>query len=266
MTNPPEQPDSSNLDAYLDGALPAKQQGAMKREIETNPELRAEVELQGRIDESLRRSFAPSKPPAELLAVLLAAGGSSASTPPTLRNATGGVPYRWRRWLAIAGVAVAATIVWAVVGWQFFAGRGKTPNYDPNTPLETIYATSVADGFKPKWVCDEPHEFASTFKKRQGQGLLLAAMPPGIKMEGLHYLGGLSRYTTAMLARVDGKPVLVLVDKSSEDKHPAEPSAKSGLHLFRKELGPLVLYELTPLDRPSVMDYLYQADVPPATK
>jgi len=58
----------------------------------------------------------------------------------------------------------------------------------------------------------------------------------------------------------------VFVDKASEDKHVAEPSAKSGLHLFRKELGPLVLYELTPLDHPSVMDYLYLSDVPPATK
>jgi hypothetical protein len=33
--------------------------------------------------------------------------------------------------------------------------------------------------------------------------------------------------------------------------------------LFRKELGPLVVYELTPLDQPKVSDYLYLADVPP---
>jgi len=255
MTNPPEQPDSSNLDAYLDGALPAEQLGAMKREIEASPALRADLELQSRIDESLRRSFAPSKPPAQLLSILRDAGSVQAAP----------IQPR-RRWLKIAAVAAAAAIVWAVVGWQFFGGRGKTPIYDPNTPLETIYAASVADGFKPKWVCDDPHEFASTFKQRQDQPLLLADMPPGVKMEGLHYLGGLSRYTTAMLARVNEKPVLVFVDKASEDKHVAEPSAKSGLHLFRKELGPLVLYELTPLDHPSVMDYLYLADVPPATK
>jgi len=255
MNNPPEQPDSSNFDAYLDGSLPAEQHDAMKREIEGSPALRAEVELQSRIDESLRRSFAPSKPPVELLS--------------TLRDAAGVQPaavQTRRRWLTIAAVVAAATVVWAVVGWQFFGGRGKTPIYDPNTPLETIYATSVADGFKPKWVCDDPHEFASTFKQRQDQALLLAAMPAGTTMEGLHYLGGLSRYTTAMLARVNGKPVLVFVDKSSNDTHPAEPTAKSGLHLFRKELGPLVLYELTPLDHPSVMDYLYLSDVPPATK
>lgn len=254
MTSPSEQPDSSKLDAYLDRALPADERDAMKRELDVSPELRAAVELQGRIDESLRRSFAPSKPPAELLSRLSDAAGVQPPAKPR------------SRWLKIAAVAIAATIVWAVVGWQFFAGRFKTPNYDPNTPLETIYATSVADGFKPKWVCDDPHEFASTFQTRQGQPLLLADLPPGTKMAGLAYFGGLSRYTTAMLARVDGQPVLVFVDKASADTHPAEPSATSGLHLFRKELGPLVLYELTPLDHPSVMDYLYQSDVPPAKK
>ena len=253
MNGPPEQPDSSKLDAYLDGALADDQRDAMAREIQASRELQGEVELQSRIDASLRRAFAPSQPPAELLSKLRDAASVQQV-----------VIQPRRRWLQIAAVAVAAAIVWGVVGWQFFGGRGKTPNYDPNTPLETIYATSVDDGFKPRWVCDDPHEFASTFQTRQGQALLLADMPPGTKMAGLAYFGGLSRYTTAMLARVNGKPVLVFVDKASADTHPAEPSAKSGLHLFRKELGPLVIYELTPLDHPSVMDYLYLSEVPPA--
>ena len=98
---------------------------------------------------------------------------------------------------------------------------------------------------------------------RQGQGLLLANMPEGSKMVGLTYCGGISRYTTTMLARVNGSPVMVFVDRASADTHPASPSEESGLHLFRKEAGPLVFYELTPLDRPRVMDYLYPADVPP---
>src|SRR6478672_13788531 len=99
MTNPPEQPDSSNLDAYLDGALPAEQLGAMKREIEASPALRADLELQSRIDESLRRSFAPSKPPAQLLSILRDAGrGQAAPIQPR------------RRRLKIAAVAGAAAI------------------------------------------------------------------------------------------------------------------------------------------------------------
>ena len=82
-------------------------------------------------------------------------------------------------------------------------------------------------------------------------------------MEGLTYRGGLSRYTTTMLARVNGLPVMVFVDRVTADTHPTLRSSESKLHLFRKELGPLVVYELTPLDQPKVSDYLYLADVPP---
>jgi hypothetical protein len=80
-------------------------------------------------------------------------------------------------------------------------------------------------------------------------------------MEGLTYCGGLSRYTTTMLARVDGSPVMMFVDRADADTHPVLP-VNSKLHLFRKELGPLVLYELTPLDHPHVMENLYLAEVP----
>jgi hypothetical protein len=66
-----------------------------------------------------------------------------------------------------------------------------------------------------------------------------------------------------MLARVNGLPVMVFVDRANADTHPTLPSGENKLHLFRKELGPLVLYELTPLDRPNVSDYLYLAEVPP---
>jgi len=90
-----------------------------------------------------------------------------------------------------------------------------------------------------------------------------ADMPVGTKMEGLTYRGGLSRYTTTMLARVNGLPVMVFVDRANADTHPTLPSGESKLHLFRKELGPLVLYELTPLDQPKLSDYLYLAEVPP---
>src|SRR5262249_236432 len=157
--------------------------------------------------------------------------------------------------------ATAAALIWGLVAWRYFAAGNKTPDYDPNRPLDTIYAAQVADDFKPKWVCEDPHEFASTFKERQGQGLLLPPMPHATKMAGLTYCAGVSRYTTTMLARVNGKPVMVFVDRADADTHPAQPPASTKLHLFRKELGPLVLYELTPLDHPAVMDYLDLADV-----
>jgi hypothetical protein len=55
----------------------------------------------------------------------------------------------------------------------------------------------------------------------------------------------------------------VFVDRANADPHPPEPAAKTGLHLFHKQLGSLVLYEISPLDRPTVMDYLELTDLPP---
>jgi hypothetical protein len=253
MTTPHEHHDSSKMDAYLDGALPEQARDAMSREIAASPQLQAEVKLQNRIDESLRTVFAPSAPSAQLLAKLQAAAAAEQV-----------VVRLPRRRLALIAAATAATVVWGTLAWQYFGKKSDVPNYDPNIPLATIYKTRVADGFRPTWVCNDEHEFASTFFTRQGQGLLLAALPEGMKMEGLTYCGGISRYTTTMLARVNGLPVMVFVDRAAADTHPAPPAAETGLHLFRKELGPLVLYELTPLDHPTVMDYLHLADVPPA--
>ncbi len=64
-----------------------------------------------------------------------------------------------------------------------------------------------------------------------------------------------------MLARVDESPVMVFIDRASADNHRAQPPAETGPHMFRQELGSLVLYELTLLRRAGVMDYLYPADV-----
>ena len=85
-------------------------------------------------------------------------------------------------------------------------------------------------------------------------------LPDGMKMEGLTYCGGLSRYTTTLLARVNDSPVMVFIDRANADSHPADPPSATGLHLFRQELGPLVMYELTPLDQPMVMSYLHLVD------
>ena len=151
-------------------------------------------------------------------------------------------------------------IAWGLFAWQFFTSESRLPRYNPRIPLAEIYQTRIAEGFRPTWLCEDDREFASTFLKRQGQSLLLAEMPAGSKMVGLAYCGGLSRYTTTMLARVDGVPVMVFVDRTSADTDPKLDQSRAGLHLFRKELGSLVLYEVTPLAEPRVMDYLIGAD------
>jgi hypothetical protein len=90
--------------------------------------------------------------------------------------------------------------------------------------------------------------------------LAAADMPAGTKMEGLTYVGGISRYTTTMLARVGNKPVMVFVDRANSGYRPPEPCGSSQLHLFSKQIGSLTLYELTPLDEPKLLEYFKLAE------
>ncbi|HEY1601447.1 MAG TPA: hypothetical protein VGG64_17730 [Pirellulales bacterium] len=255
MSSPHENPEPRNLDAYLDGTLDEVSRARFAHDLAGNRELQAEVQLQAQIDAALRRNLQPPVAPVDFAALLK--GGAQ-----TIKISSQ-MPRR-RRAIVIISTAAAAMLAWAVVGWQFLAPANRQPVYDPVKPLDVIYHTRVAEGFKPTWVCEDDHVFASTFKDRQGQGLLLAAMPPGSHMVGLAYFGGLSRYTTTMLAKVDGAPVMVFVDRDEPDLQPPQLDPGTGLHLFHKKMNGLVLYELTPLDQPRVMDYLYAAEVPPA--
>ncbi len=237
--------------------------------MSSDRQMQLELQLQTQIEESLKRLFVPSAAPADLLARLQA-------PTPLAQPAT----QPRRNWAKLALAAIAVSLVWGFLIWQFLPHSRQqggpfnpaaykynnpyaTMAYDPNLPLSAIYERSVANGFQPGWVCNDPHEFASTFFSRQGQGLLLADLPAGTKMEGLTYCGGISPDTTTMFARTDGQPIMVFVDRASADTHPELPKTETKLHLFRKELGPLVMYELSPLDHATVMDSLHLADVPP---
>ncbi len=250
MSDSHQQPDRHRLDEYLDGTLAEPLRAEVGREIAHDPALQAEVELQRKVDAALVERFQPPTSVPGWIATLPAAAAAPATVP---------LPRRGRRFAIAASVAAAAAI-WGVIGWYFLGGL--MAGHGPQLPLAVIYQQTLDDGFEPTWVCKDDHTFASTFFRRQGQGLLLSEMPKGTKMVGLSYRQGLSKDTTSMLARVDRTPVMVFVDRAADDTHPAEPDAASGLHLFRKELGPLVLYEISPLTHPTASEYLYLADVP----
>jgi hypothetical protein len=117
-----------------------------------------------------------------------------------------------------------------------------------------IYRSAIASGFEPTYDCREPDRFAATFSRRQGQPLRLLAMPPAMAMLGVAYTQGLSRDTTAMLCRVDGKPVMTFVDRASADRADAAAVPQGvDLHVFRQERDGLVFYEVTPFNEPRVI-------------
>ncbi len=245
-------PSNMRLEAYLDGRMPIAEQEAFELELESNDQLRGQYELQREIDASLERMFVAPAPPVDIVA-LSAADGATDELNQLPERKEKKPRKAWQTAVAI----LVACVVWFVVGkeaYRVYHDRGES-RYG-QLALAEIYQNSVDRGFRPKWVCDDEQEFAQTFESRQRIALLLKPDAQHM-MVGLSYLSGLTPMTTTMLARVDDQPVLVFVERVDRDVRPDHPDWSSGLKLFRRELGELVLYEVTPLSEQRVIQHFY---------
>lgn len=250
--------DGSGLDAYLDGQLDAAERARFEERLRLDPDLQVELELQRRLDDALRRRFQPPTPE-RILGALSRAPGRGIIRFPAAR--------RWfqRPW----AVAVAASIIVALIGVNWFVWTSLPHGLGPRhkrhpiefVSLERGYQRQIDKGFRPLWLCETDHEFAGSIFKSLGQGLLITIPPPGIKAKGLDFCPSLSKNTMILLAEVESQPVVVFIDRLAADSRPALP-ADSGLRLFRREVGALVLYEVTPLNEPRVLDLFYDPKMP----
>lgn len=277
MTDRQEPQRDAQLEAYLDGLMNDAERAAFAESLRTDPARRRQVELQARIDGALEQLFHVETPSrAQIAAALAGAVGSAdaaesaplntpasyvvrASTPASVASPAPR-PQRARTYWAGIGLAAAAAIGWLVASLVLHRPAENEP-YFAARPLVDVYRDAIANGFEPTYDCRDPELFAATFRQRQGEPLQLLAMPPDMRMLGLAYVGGLSRHTTAMLCRVDGKPVMVFVDRRSADRPDAANVGGAGLNgaglrVFREERDGLVFYEVTPLGEPRVMQLL----------
>jgi hypothetical protein len=248
------------IDAYLDDLLEETERAAFERGLESDARLRAEVEGQRRIDGALGRLFAP--PVGNALASRITTLVRESILAPNRRPVVR-MPARVSRWRRLA---IAAALTMGVVGlyrlWDFVQPSRPRDIYAPQAwrSFEKVYRDTVAGGFKPGWVCKNDREFATAFRRRLGQALLLLPPPPGVAWAGLDYCNSITPRTMFLLAWVQGEKVLVLVDQAGSDRGQALPP-ESRLHLFRRQVGNLVLYECTPLDQPYVLDNFYIPDL-----
>ena len=126
-----------------------------------------------------------------------------------------------------------------------------------------IYRETIESGFRPYYFCEDEDRFRLTFEKRQIVPLRLAQMPSDRRMVSLSYLGGLSRNTTAILCYSASKPVVVFVDRLETDTSTAVDDADPDVNVLRKQLGDLVLYEVTPLESATIVEFLEVCPVKP---
>lgn len=254
----------SELDAYLDGRLDEWGLAAMESRFDSDPALVRERETARSIDVAIGRLFAPPVLAQLESEVSHRSAGAALGNDPT-RLARRGRSWSARWALLVAGsMAAAAAIVIGVLTvapqrWlqSAPAGRGETM---PSTP-EAVYARLVAGGFQPYWACADDAEFRE-FTAAEYATPFLFASAPSVEVLGWAYQTEvLGRRPGIILARVDGSPVVVLVDRTEHDR-PMALSPESGLALHRRELSGIVLYEITPTSEPSVIPFAFEAGNP----
>ena len=251
----------SKLDQYLDGVMDEPQRQQFERALAERGDLQHELRAQRAVNESLNRIFRARYDAAGLNGTGRSAtapsgvgingevsGDSSiASITPASRSRR--LP-RLTPWRALAALVALGVLCW--VGWSWYQSSSWA-----RTPLERLYA----QGSNADWECKDEAEFIKTFQDKLGQGLKLTHTPDHVEIRGLKYAKVISPYTVVLCAKVDCRDAFVLVDVLAADK-PLPLRERSRLHLFRREIGKLVLYELTPLEKPRLLDLLEPATVP----
>jgi len=251
------------LDAYLDGQLSEPMRSRFEEQLSRDPSLRAQVDRQQQIDQSLRRVFATSGSAEAILANLITHAphaGNGRARQLHERSATSRTPFVRKP------LMIAAAIVFLVCGpfaiyfaWESFSESSPTPlvvSAKNVQALDVAYHAEVKNGFVCDWECKTQSEFASYFASGFNQPLMMKDVPAGVASIGLKYTGGITPYTIAYMAKVNDQPVMVFADKAKHDAGQKLTDPK--LKIFERKIGKLVLYEVTPLNEPKLLDLFYQ--------
>lgn len=232
----------TDMDAYIDGRMEPAERAAYEERVNREPALRAEVDMHRQLEATLRTSY-----------------GEAAATPQTGAADVAATPTRrsGRWWMG-----VAAAIVLLVIGWQWvLPAMTRVPG--PEEKLVAEYAAQVSAGFVPKEVCTTDEAFVAWTVSTYGIGISPAALPASVQLLGWTRRDTLSSYTGVLLAKVDGREVVVFMDPSGSTA--GEPGSaantRTGLRVFSQRIGGLTLYEVTPRDRPAVLPGLSQVEV-----
>lgn len=248
MTEHPRTPHDAHdqIDLYLDGMLTPAEEQAFERRAAADPDLARELSVQRSIDSRLAaRLMPPARSQAaavpSLNGALLHARAAHRSSPSI------------RRHIALAAAIALMLTAVAATAWIALAPQPSRPHPLVRVTPERLYENIVDDGFTPGWVCRDDAEFMQATRDYLGVPMMVEPDPEITIVGWLYESPGvaLARSTRVLLARVRGEPVVVLLDRASADR--VMGSQSGDLHLHRRELGGVVMYELSPFDAPGVI-------------
>ena len=169
-------------------------------------------------------------------------------------------------------LAVAASLFMGVGGvwliWSNIQNANQiTDSYSNLThrSFSEIY-NSAAQNKEDFWVCENRRQFITTFWQQLGHGAELNPnLPDGVVALGLSYADALSKRSIILGGTYnDTQPIVVVIDRvDSETNLGAElPDPQSGLKVHKKESPPLVMYEISRLDHPVLLDNINSVNMP----
>ena len=245
------------IERFIDGDLDAQDTARAERLVAEHAGYREAVERSRAIDGRVRRVFSRSDAP-DLRAFVLEHVDAAPST---------GSATRGRERLTWIGLAAAVALAVGAVGFQAWINRSTSPPvavHNPELEPRAVYMRMSDIGFEPEWVCADDAAFASAVEGQLGQAMLITPAP-GVRVVGwqsLRYLGEVNEYLIQreemiLLSEVNGEHVVTVVAQRASDRRVPEIDPGSGLHVFRREIQGLVLYEISPLDKPGVMQHAF---------
>lgn len=266
MNNPEK--GQEGLDRYLDGLLEGDELAAFEKRLEEDPGLAQEVDRHRALEGRLRKAFTPPGDARKIARRVLP------------RSEIGPRPISGRSLPALGRLAAAALLlVTLVVGLRWLLSEGSSPTEkvadtspsDSIQPVDPKGATAVAlakmyddvsQDVDPTFAsCSSDGQLAPYFAKQYGQELCVDVRPD-IPIRGpipCKSWCGSWPSVTVLAGSVDARPVLVLVDARGATPPPVlEP--ESPYQLFRRNMGDLVLYELSPLPEARLLDLFYNCD------
>ena len=237
------------LDLYLDGRLEGEELAAFEERLTRDKELAAEIDRHRAIEGRLRIAFALPQDPAAI---------ASAALGRAPMNPGGAVPWGPGHIGRLAAAALLLVSFGVAVGW--WTGRVVAPpSLSSAVSPSGFHCGKVYAQFEPKLKrvfvgCGSENALATHFASRYGQELYVR-IRQDVPVEGPYGVDGWPTLTVLM-GRAEDHPVLILADARESDPHPfVDPEGP--LRLYRRDLGKLVLYEITPLDEPRCLDLFY---------
>lgn len=240
------------IEKHLDGTLSAPEREAFEELLSSSPQMRADLELQHHIDDALKRRFAPEEAGEQVLNGVMKE--SAAQNAPRQRSHSSG----WRTWLAVA----AAILVGVPIGVLTLDALRRNANRPSSTLTERrgldpsrLYSRLVDAGYTVDWVCETDEQFIEATTDKLDQPMYLASSPR-VDVIGWKYVYRrlISFNTQILLTRVDGKPVVVLLDRVEKDKGKMQPPEDSKLRVHNATIGDVILYEISPFEEPMVIE------------